>query len=204
MSDTKFWDRIAPKYAKDPITDPAAYEYTLGRTRSYLNDSDRVLELGCGTGSTALLLAPGVGHLTATDFSAGMIAIAQAKPRTSDNISFAVQDRIPASGRYDAVLAFNLLHLMPDPDARLREIHALLPEGGYFISKTACLKSGLKWRLISMVIPLMQLVGKAPGLVNGFSVETLEGYITDAGFDIIESGDHPAPSRYVVARKRAA
>ena len=53
----KFWDGIAEKYAKRPISDMAAYEYTLGRTRSYLKPEDQVLELGCGTGSTALLLA---------------------------------------------------------------------------------------------------------------------------------------------------
>ena len=45
-----FWDKIAPKYAKDPINDVASYEYTLGRTLSYLTEDDSVLELGCGTG----------------------------------------------------------------------------------------------------------------------------------------------------------
>ena len=201
MTDAMFWDKIAPKYAQDPIADQAAYDYTLGRTRSYLKPDDKVLELGCGTGSTALLLAPHVGHLTATDFSAGMIAIAKAKPTEADNITFAVQDGVPATGRFDAVLAFNLFHLVPDLDAQLREINALLPVGGYFISKSACLKSGLKWRLISMIIPLMQLVGKAPH-VNKFSVATLERKIMQAGFDIVESGTFPAPSRYLVARKR--
>ena len=47
----------------------------------------------------------------------------------------------------------------------------------------------------------MQLVGKAPH-VNKFSVATLERKIMQAGFDIVESGTFPAPSRYLVARKR--
>ena len=52
----KFWDKAAAKYAKSPIEDIEAYNYTIGRTRSYLSPTDRVLEVGCGTGSTALLL----------------------------------------------------------------------------------------------------------------------------------------------------
>ena len=48
-----FWDRMARKYAADPIADPAGYEHTLHRVQGLLNAGDRVLELGCGTGSTA-------------------------------------------------------------------------------------------------------------------------------------------------------
>ncbi|MEL6287025.1 MAG: class I SAM-dependent methyltransferase, partial [Pseudomonadota bacterium] len=39
----------------------------------------RVLELGCGTGSTALLLAPSVAQITGTDISGEMVRIANGK-----------------------------------------------------------------------------------------------------------------------------
>ena len=74
-----FWDKIAPKYAKKPVADPAAYEAKLDRVRALLRAEDRVLEIGCGTGSTALTLAPNVAEITATDISGGMIAIAEDK-----------------------------------------------------------------------------------------------------------------------------
>ena len=51
---TRFWGKTAGRYAKMPIRYAEAYEYALERTRSYLAKTDRVLELGCGTGSTAL------------------------------------------------------------------------------------------------------------------------------------------------------
>jgi len=75
-----FWDGIAKHYAASPIKDIASYEFTLQRTRSYLRPQDKVLEIGAGTGSTALLLASSVAHITATDLSAEMIKLARPRP----------------------------------------------------------------------------------------------------------------------------
>jgi cyclopropane fatty-acyl-phospholipid synthase-like methyltransferase len=73
----RFWDRTAVKYAADPIADMAGYEATLRRVQGPLSADQDVLEIGFGTGSTALRLAPNTGRLLATDVSAGMIAIAR-------------------------------------------------------------------------------------------------------------------------------
>ena len=70
----RFWDRIAPKYATDPIADLAGYEATLQRVQGLLSPQHDVLEIGCGTGSTALRLAPFTRSLLATDVSSQMIA----------------------------------------------------------------------------------------------------------------------------------
>jgi ubiquinone/menaquinone biosynthesis C-methylase UbiE len=79
MATQLFWDRIAPKYARKPVDDPDAYEEKLALAASLLRPGDRVLEIGCGTGTTALRLAPNVDHYTATDGSGAMIGIADAK-----------------------------------------------------------------------------------------------------------------------------
>lgn len=212
IDDATFWDRTAPKYAKSPISDPVAYEYTLERTRSYLTATDRVLELGCGTGSTALFLAPDVAHITAVDISPGMLAIAREKARDAGivNVTFETGATVPDEGDYDVVMGYSLFHLLPDMETRFAQIRDLLPTGGYFISKTACLgQSGaglggaLKSLMIRLAIPVMQRIGKAP-YVRSFSVQDLEDAITGAGFEIIEHGSHPKgppPARYIVARK---
>ena len=80
---TYFWDKVAPKYAKRPIADMSAYDRTLARTATYLHESDRVLELGCGTGTTALRLADRVAAYTASDLSPGMIRIAREKAQAA-------------------------------------------------------------------------------------------------------------------------
>ena len=84
-SDARFWDRTSRKYAMTTIADTAGYERTLDRTHSLFGSSDRVLELGCGTGTTALRLAANVQSYLATDISTGMIAIAEGK-RIADPI----------------------------------------------------------------------------------------------------------------------
>ena len=208
-TDASFWDKIARKYARDPIKDMEAYEYTLGRTRSYLKPTDKALELGCGTGSTALLLAPSVAHITASDFSEGMLEVGREKAQAEavENINFANVDVAASISEevYDVIMGFNLFHLVKDMGAAFAEVHARLKPGGLFISKTPCLSEpglGLKFGILKLAIPVMQLVGKAP-FVNLMSIRELEAAVTDAGFEIIESGNFPAtpPSRYLVARR---
>lgn len=80
MNDSaKFWDKIAEKYSKQPIADEAAYQKKLQVTQEYFKPDMEVLELGCGTGSTAIIHAPYVKHIRAIDISSKMIEIAQGK-----------------------------------------------------------------------------------------------------------------------------
>lgn len=204
-SSEAFWDARAEKYAKSPIKDETAYQETMARTRAYLSPGDVVLEVGCGTGSTALLLAPDVVRITAGDTSAKMIAIARGKAKSQhvDNVTFqhcALLDGKPEAGAYDAVLAFNLLHLVEQAPAMVRAIHAQVKPGGLFISKTVCL--GEKQTLWRPILFVMQMLRLAP-FVKLFRVAELETLIAGAGFEIIETGTYPAspPSRFVVGRR---
>lgn len=206
----QFWDKIADGYVKSKISDMAAYEYTLDRTASYLTGTDRVLELGCGTGMTAAHLAPHVASFTASDVSEEMLKHGRQRAAEGghDNLQFVramVGDKTFEGQRFDVVLAHSLLHLLPDLEQRLADIHALLPAGGLLISKTACLAEGrsIRARAIRTAIPVMQWMGKAP-FVNSLSIADLEGLMVNAGFKIIESGNFPnkvPPARYLVAKK---
>jgi len=204
-SSSSFWDKISQKYSQSPIKNMAAYEMTLDRTRSYMTGNDEVLEIGCGTGSTALLLAPSAGTYVATDFSEGMIGIAKEKQSddTPTNLTFlqaGLQDSRLEEASFDKVLAYSLLHLLEDLPDDLDRINSLLKPGGLLISKTVCL-SGI-YSLFRLIIPIMQLFGKAP-FVRFMTPEALESEISAHGFEIIESGTHSGKrlSWFVVARK---
>lgn len=205
MTEAVFWTRISEKYYKSPIRDPDAYERTLERVRSYLAKDDNVLEVGAGTGGTAMRLRDAVNHYTASDFSEGMLEHARSRKTGDENVTFLradVTDRILRTGMYDAVMAFSLLHLVPDLPAALRNIHGALKPGGYFISKTVCLKDRSFW-FLPLILPVMRLFGKAPKTVTRLSIDDLERQIEWAGFEIVETGNYPAKplARFVVARK---
>lgn len=203
MNTVAFWDRIAPKYAKDAIADQTGYEATLGRMRHYLQPDHSVVELGCGTGSTALSLAPGVKRYRGTDVSSGMIDIARSKLLTDTPHSLEF-DVAPAAdvpkGPVDAVLALNLLHLLPDLTQVLHNTAQALPKGGLLITKTGLLKDGA-W-FLGLVIPIMQAIGKAP-YVRRMSQLELMAAIKDAGFEEVETIHQPgiAPRLFTVHRK---
>jgi ubiquinone/menaquinone biosynthesis C-methylase UbiE len=191
VNDASFWDRIARKYAADKISDVAGYEKTLERTISHLRRSDEVFEFGCGTGTTALRIAPHVERILATDFSANMIAIAREKAEVAQlsTVEFraATPEEQTSDAAFDAVLGFNVLHLTEGRANLLHKIRRMLKPGGLFISKTPCLSD--MNLAIRLVLPFMQLVEKAP-YVAFFSAVQLEAEITEAGFAIIERGRH--------------
>ncbi len=207
MTDPDFWSKEAPGYAKKKVPDEAAYRQTLDRTRGHLSATDHVLEIGCGTGTTALLLAPDCAHITATDYAEGMIRIAREKAAAegANNVRFEVatpETAPPREGGYDAVLAFNFLHLVPDVQGTLDAVHRHLKPGGLFISKSGCVKEmniGLR-----LILPLLKWIGKAP-YVNVFTRDDLRADVERAGFEIIDAGgipDEASTNYFIVARRR--
>ncbi len=202
MTTAAFWDRIAPRYATRPVPDADAYAATLERTRSYLSPTDDLLEVGCGTGTTALLLAPAVRHITATDYAGGMIGIAEGK-RAEQGVQNATFRQAglsePGDKSYDAVLAFNLLHLVEDVPAAIATLSARLKPGGHFISKTVCIGDGA-WP-VRLLIHAMRAIGKAP-YVAFLGRTELNAMVEAAGLQIVETGGYPAArNHFIVARK---
>lgn len=209
-NDVRFWDGISRKYAKGSIADQAGYERSLERTRALLKPDDQVLELGCGTGSTALRLAGDVRRYLATDISAGMISIAREKlsahpvPTLEFQIATAEASMFEA-GRYNAVLGFNYLHMVRDVPATLGRIRTLLAPDGLFISKTPCL-GDMNPLLRLVLLPCMRALGKAPH-VSVFNQAELSTLISSAGFDILAAENHATKGKghrpFIVARKRS-
>lgn len=202
-----FWDRSARKYAAAPIADLGGYETTIQRVAGLLSPTDNVLEIGCGTGTTALRLAPGTRSYLATDVSSGMIAIARDKLRDQPlpTLRFEVstaEASVQSSGDHDAVLAFNLLHLVPSLDATLRAITLSLKPGALFISKTACIAEMNP--LIRAAIPVMRALGKAPHVLV-FNAEQLLTAFVRHGLVIEAIERHGTrgkdPRLFVVARR---
>ncbi len=200
----KFWDRIADRYARKPVADEAAYQKKLQVTREYFQPDMEVLEIGCGTGSTAIAHAPYVRHIHATDLSSMMIEIARGKADAAgvQNVTFetlAIDAIQNPEQSLDAVLALSVLHLLDDKEVVIGKIHRMLKAGGIFVSSTACLGDTMKW--FRFVAPIGRRLGLIP-MVRIFSVAELVASLTDAGFEI-DYQWQPRKSKavFIVAKK---
>jgi len=201
----KFWDTIAEKYSKQPIADEAAYQKKLKITQELFTPDMKVLEIGCGTGSTAIIHAPFVTHIRATDLSSNMIDIARSKAANEGigNITFEVAscDEINEPDQsLDIVLGMSILHLLENRDEIIAKVYRMLKPGGAFVSSTVCLTGIMK--LLKPVIPIGALFGKMPQCVKFFSAQELEKALTDAGF-VIDYQWQPGKNKavFIVAKK---
>lgn len=207
--DRRFWDRAAGAYARSKIADAAGYERTMARAAALLPADGAVVELGCGTGMTALRLAPHAKRYLATDISPAMIAIAEGRfagaPVEGLRFEATTADRIkPPAGGFDAALAFNFLHLVTDLDATLSRIAAMLKPGALFLSKTICLREMNP--LFAIAIPAMRAIGKAPSAVLRFSRGDLIGAVERADFAVEGVELHASKGKdrrpFLIARRR--
>lgn len=205
-ADPTFWNKIAEEYARKPVDLPEAFERKIAITKARMSPQDVVLDIGCGTGSLALRLAPCGGHLHGLDVSSEMIRIARGKAEAqrADDVTFHVGAfdtfDLFEPGSLDGICAYSILHLVDDPRAALDKIFRLLRPGGFFVSSTVCLADG--WVPYRPILTVMRWVGKAP-MVKILRRRDLLADIEAAGFvgiELPEVGAKPTTA-FVVATK---
>src|SRR6056297_59064 len=204
-----FWNKIAPRYARRAVPNEQVYTRKLEITQSYLKPYMRVLEVGCGTGTTALHHAPFVKEYIATDIAREMIRIAEQKRSENGvaNVKFSVGTITSArhqGQQFDAVLGLNVLHLLPDWRTQIETIHQLLPPGGLFITSTACLKEKLPWSWLRFVEPLLRMLRVMP-TVAFFTKREFRDRIVQAGFEVVHdwTPESSPITSFLICRKGA-
>ncbi len=185
--ESKFWDRIAKRYATQAVGDETAYQKKLSVSREYMDRNSRVLEFACGTGSTAISHAPYVESIHATDISANMLAIAKQKAKEANvgNVSFEQTNLLELdspAGSWDAILGLSILHLVANKTSEIKRSYELLKPGGVFISSTPCISDMSSW--FKYIAPLFRWLPILPSL-NVFSKEALKSELEAAGFGVI-------------------
>ncbi len=183
---TKFWDKIAERYSKRPVADEVSYQKKLEITQEYLKPSMEVIELGCGTGSTAIIHAPYVKHIRAIDCSSKMIEIAKRKADSKNiqNITFersSIDELNINDQSVDVVLALSILHLLENKERVVKKVYDMLKPGGIFISSTICLEDELKW--LKLIAPVGQFFGLMP-MVKFFTEKDLKNCLVAQGFEM--------------------
>ncbi len=132
-----FWDKNANRYDRFMRKDRAAYEEMYELIRPVVKGKT-VLELATGTGLIAKHIVTAAAHIEATDASGEMIAEAKRDSRSA-KLYFSVQDMfcLPYAGKsFDVVIVSNALHIVPQPEKALAEIHRVLKDDGVLIAPT--------------------------------------------------------------------
>lgn len=135
--DSQLWDAEAEAFDDEPdhgLHDPVVRDAWRSLMRSVVPPvPSRVADLGCGTGSLALLLAEEGHEVDGVDFAPEMVRRAVAKAGSFPGTTFAVGDaaapELPAAA-YDVVLCRHVLWALPSPaDALARWVDLLVPDG---------------------------------------------------------------------------
>ena len=132
-----FWDKNAGRYDRFMRKDGASYEEMYELIRPLVK-AKTVLELATGTGLIAKSIVNAAAHIEATDASAEMIVEAKRDNRSA-KLHFSVQDMfcLPyADKSFDVVIVSNALHIVPQPEKALAEIHRVLRDDGVLIAPT--------------------------------------------------------------------
>ena len=132
-----FSDRNAGRYDRFMRKDRVAYEKMYGLIRPVVKGKT-VLELAAGTGLIAKNIVNAAAHIEAADASVEMIAEAK-RNNHSAKLCFSVQDMfcLPyADESFEVVIVSNALHIVPQPEKALAEIHRVLKDDGVLIAPT--------------------------------------------------------------------
>jgi len=203
----KFWDILSSRTDQVANKFAATYSETIKKTGIYLKKSDHLLDFACGTGLICNEIASNVTSINAIDISQKMIEIARnkAEKRKINNILFEKTDIYNEkfkSNSFDAILAFNVLHLLEKPQGVIKRINKLLKPNGYFITSTECAGEN-RTSMINIVVFVLIKVGILP-YMSFFKTAELEKRIKNGGFSIVETENyynHKQPNHFVIAKK---
>ena len=137
-STPEVWDRLAPDY--DETHDDPVYWSCIVQAIEALRPAGKVLDAGCGTGTTTRLLLGSCERVEALDFSAGSLEILHSNLGAHDNLELVQGDvrELPYPDQsFDCVLCANTLNcLTPDmqPQVAAELMRVLKPGGRYVVS----------------------------------------------------------------------
>lgn len=206
-----FWDNASTNYDKTEERFEYIHQKSRKNTKKHVKCSNIVLDYGCGTGTTACHIANDVKEIYAIDISSEMIKISKGKAAENNikNIKFAQGDIFDENLKkesFDRILAFNILHTIPDPEKAIKRINELLKPDGLFISVTPSLGDKMSC-LVGMQIRLVQVlckIGIIPIPIRRLKSHDLDKLIAKGNFQIVNSEKiyKDASSYFVVAKKK--
>ena len=175
------WDKFAGLYTPVMKSQDKAYQLMYYRIKKVIKGL-RVLEIATGTGMIAKNVAETAESVIATDFSDKMLTEA-AKGTNPDNLSFQFADATALpfpDGYFGAVIISNTLHLLPEPEKALAEIHRVLGDKGILIAP--CFIHDSESKKSSLSSQLLEKAGV--DVKTKWNEESYKEFLESGGFEM--------------------
>ena len=185
MSDRDYWERHARNY-------DASVRWVLGRpmprmlelASEAVRGRAMVLEVAAGTGIVTSAIARTSDTVVATDYAAAMVESLEVRVQ-GDGLSNVTCEQadiyaLPyAAGEFDAVVAANVLHLVPELPTAVQALRSVTKPGGMLVAPTFCHDETKTSWLVSRLLA----VSGFPGY-RRFTMRSLRGALEDNGLQI--------------------
>lgn len=195
----KYWDTHAKNYDRSMALLGGPIPRMVELAGEGVRGVARVLEVAAGTGLVTPALAAAANDVVATDYSAAMVATLQRRVGDAGltNVRFEQADLYALRFEphtFDAVVAANVLHLVPDLRGALAALQRVTRPGGRIIVPTYCHdETALSW-LVSRVLAVTGFPGH-----RRFTVRSLREAVEAAGVRVTRSETLPGliPISYI-------
>lgn len=181
-----FWQKFAKIYTAFMAKNDVTYDGICESLEKYIDEEKNVLELACGTGQITFRMADKAAFWIATDYSENMVKEAEKRKSQEEKeckAVFQVQDATNLTyenDSFDVVVIANALHIMPDPDAALKEMNRVLKKDGILFAPTFVYEKGYS----KLLIWIMERVGFKT--YHKWSRKEYAEYVSKRGFDVID------------------
>lgn len=199
-----FWDKISGLYDLfETIYNGKVYRGLGKRVAEQIDQNDIVLECACGTGAISKYIAPKCKQLVATDFSEGMLRQNAKNCRKYSNVKIRRADMTRLKcrdNRFDKVVAGNVIHLLEDPYAAIKELERVCKTGGKIIIPTYInVFAGVN----NKAVRLLELAGV--NFKRQFDLNSYKKFFEDAGYTDVDYSivDGRMPCAVAVITKQA-
>ena len=180
-----FWDKVSSVYDLfETVYNGKVYQGLGKKVAEIIEQNDIVLECACGTGAISKYLAPRCRQLIATDFSEGMLKQTAKNCRKYSNIKIRRADMTHLKcrdNRFDKVVAGNVIHLLEEPHAAIKELERVCKAGGKIIIPTYINASvGVNKKAVR----LLELAGA--NFKRQFDINSYKMFFENAGYKNVD------------------
>lgn len=180
-----FWDKVSGFYDFfETIYNGKVYQGLGKRVAEEVGQNDIVLECACGTGAISKYIAPKCKQLIATDYSRGMLKRTLKNCQKYSNIKIKRADMTQLKCRdniFDKVVAGNVIHLLEEPYAAIKELERVCKTGGKIIIPTYInVSNGVNQKAVR----LLELAGV--DFKRQFDINSYKKFFEDAGYKDVE------------------